>query len=243
MRTWNSLTAAILLVLVPILRTGATPPDAQAARRGERAFARYCVSCHGAKGDGRGPSGEWLDPRPRDFTGGTFKFRSTPSGELPADSDLYRTVDRGLAHTLMPPWYPLTGAEKRDLVQYVKTFSPRFKEEPQGTPVAIPPRPAFTPELVKKGNAAWDKMQCASCHGAQGKGDGSSAPTLMDDWGQKITPRDFTSGPLKVGDEPEDLYRAFITGINGTPMPSFAESLTPEDAWALVAYVRTLRKD
>jgi cytochrome c oxidase cbb3-type subunit 2 len=87
-------------------------------------------------------------------------------------------------------------------------------------------------------------MQCANCHGDGGKGDGSSAPTLRDDWGQPIVPRDFTSGPLKVGDAPEDLYKTFITGLNGSPMPSFVEAgLTPDDAWALVAYVRSLRKD
>ena len=86
-------------------------------------------------------------------------------------------------------------------------------------------------------------MQCATCHGDTGKGNGPSAPTLMDDFGHRIEPRDFTRGPLKVGDTPEDLYRTFMTGLNGTPMPSFADSIQPDEAWALVSYVRSLRTD
>jgi mono/diheme cytochrome c family protein len=143
----------------------------------------------------------------------------------------------------MPHWNALTGREQRDLVQYLKTLTPRFEKEPQGKPIAVATRPAFTPQLVAKGQEVWKKVQCAGCHGDGGKGDGSSAPTLRDDWGFPVTPRDFTSGPLKVGDEPEDLYRAFMIGLNGSPMPSFAESITPEEAWALVAYVKSLRKD
>jgi cytochrome c oxidase cbb3-type subunit 2 len=235
------LPAALALALPAPARP--TPPDADAARRGVKSYGRYCVSCHGVDGDGRGPTAEWIDPRPRNFTTGTFKFRSTPSGELPTDEDLLHTISHGLNHTNMPHWNALTGREQRDLVQVVKTFSPRFAKEPQGKPIVIPPQPAFTAQLVERGHVAWNKMQCASCHGDGGKGDGSSAPTLRDDWGFPITPRDFTSGPLKVGDQPEDLYRAFMTGLNGSPMPSFAESITPDEAWALVAYVRSLRTE
>lgn len=221
----------------------ATPADPSAAKRGAKAYGRYCISCHGTAGDGRGPSADWIDPKPRNFTSGTFKFRSTPSGELPTDEDILRTVTKGLHHTSMPTWRAITAIEQKDVVQYVKTLSPRFASEPQGKPIAVPKPPAFTPQLVAQGKEVWNKMQCASCHGDGGKGDGASASTLRDDWGYAILPRDFTSGPLKVGDEPEDLYRAFQTGLNGSPMPSFAESITPAESWALVAYVRSLRKD
>ncbi len=235
--------ALLLLAALRPAPASATPPDKEAAARGADAFGRYCVSCHGVEGDGRGPTADWIDPRPRVLTSGTFKFRSTPSGELPTDDDILRTITDGLHHTNMPRWAPLTERERLDLVQFVKTLSPRFSSEPQGKPIAIPPPPPFTPQLVEKGHAVWERMQCASCHGESGKGDGPSAATLRDDWGYPIRPRDFTSGPLKVGDAPQDLYRAFETGLNGSPMPSFAESITPDEAWALVAYVRSLRKD
>jgi mono/diheme cytochrome c family protein len=234
--------AVLALALWP-LAAAATPPDPVAAARGHRAFDRYCISCHGTAGDGRGPSADWIDPRPRVLTSGVFKFRSTPSGELPTDEDLLRTITNGLHHTNMPRWAALSARERADLVQYVKSLSPRFTAEPQGKPIAVPPRPEFTPALVGKGQAVWAKMQCATCHGELGKGDGPSASTLRDDWGFAVTPRDFTSGPLKVGDQPEDLYRTFLSGLNGSPMPSFAEAgMTPDDAWALVAYVRSLRQ-
>jgi cytochrome c oxidase cbb3-type subunit 2 len=237
-----SLTVAALVALNSA-PAGATPPDAQAAARGRKSYDRYCISCHGLHGDGGGPSAPWIDPMPRDFTSGTFKFRSTPSGSLPTDEDIYRTLTNGLHTTFMPRWAPLTERERRDLVQTVKSFSPRFASEPQGDPIAIPPRPAFNAQVVEEGKKVWGRMRCAGCHGDEGKGNGSSAPTLRDDWGHPIQPHDFTQGSLKVGDAPEDLYRAFMTGLTGSPMPSFADSLTPEQAWALVAYVRTLRKE
>jgi len=239
----RALAVAATLVLVFASAARATPPDPKRAARGMAAYHRYCISCHGVRGDGAGPTAQFVDPMPRDFTMGTFKFRSTPSGTLPTDADIHRTITNGLHTTYMPRWEAANEIERNDLVQVVKSFSPRFKEEPQGEPVKVPPRPAFGPPLVQKGHEVWAKMQCASCHGEQGKGNGPSAPTLVDDWGHPIKPHDFTEGPLKVGDEPEDLYRAFMTGLNGTPMPSFAESLQPDEAWALVAYVRTLRKD
>jgi cytochrome c oxidase cbb3-type subunit I/II len=232
---------AVALAAAGIAR--ATPPDAAAAGRGKKAFDRYCISCHGVQGDGRGPTADWVDPRPRVLTSGIFKFRSTPSGSLPTDADILRTITNGLHTTFMPRWAPLTRIERSDLVQYVKSLSPRFKEEEQGQPIAIPAAPSMTPQLAQQGKQVWDKMQCAACHGDTGQGNGASAAGLRDDWGFPIQPRDFTRGPLKVGDTPEDLYRAFMTGLNGTPMPSFADSISAQDAWALVAYVRSLRKD
>jgi cytochrome c oxidase cbb3-type subunit I/II len=220
----------------------ATPPDPIASARGEKAFWRYCISCHGIGGDGSGPSADWLDPRPRVLTSGIFKFRSTPSGELPTDADLLRTITNGVHLSYMPHWAAMSEIERLDLVQYVKTLSPRFASEPQGKPIVIPPPPPLTRELVARGRQVWARMQCATCHGDAGRGDGPSAATLRDDWGAAIIPYDFTKGPLKSGDGPEDLYRAFMTGLNGTPMAGYAKALGPEDAWALVAYTRSLRR-
>jgi cytochrome c oxidase cbb3-type subunit I/II len=234
--------AALASLGAAALSARATPPDAAAASRGRVAFDRYCISCHGVQGDGRGPTADWIDPRPRVLTSGVFKFRTTPTGELPTDADLLRTITNGLQQTNMPRWAPLPERERHDLVQYVKTLSPRFATEEQGKPIAIPTRPAMTADLVKKGADVYKRMQCATCHGDTGKGDGPSAPTLRDDWGFAIQPRDFTQGHLKIGDAPEDVYRTFMTGLDGTPMPSFADSLKPEDAWALTAYVMSLRR-
>jgi len=64
-------------------------------------YIRRCSFCHGLLGDGEGPAAPYMDPRPRDFTLGTFKFRTTQSGELPTNEDLFRTVSRGLPGTAM----------------------------------------------------------------------------------------------------------------------------------------------
>jgi len=235
-----AISAAVSTLAAGLAR--ATPPDPAAAARGQKAFSRYCVSCHGTEGDGRGPTADWIEPKPRVLTSGVFKFRSTPSGTLPTDADLLRTITNGLHTTYMPRWAATSEMERRDLVQYVKSLSTKFKEEEQGKPITIPAAPEMTPQLAQQGKAVWDKMQCAACHGDGGQGNGQSAATLRDDWGYPAPPHDFTRGSLKVGDAPEDLYRAFMTGLSGSPMPSFADSIKPDEAWALVAYVRSLRR-
>ena len=66
------------------------------AKHGKALYQRYCIFCHGPEGDGNGQSAPYLDPKPRDFTKATFKCRSTPSGSLPLDADLYDTITRGI---------------------------------------------------------------------------------------------------------------------------------------------------
>src|SRR5215472_4243585 len=121
------------------------------AKPGKALYIRYCIFCHGPEGDGRGESAPYLDPRPRDFTKAVFKCRSTPTGTLPTDQDLFDTISRGIHATGMPSWKALTRQQRVDLVAYIKGFSPRFKEEQPGPPIQIPPEPPSTPESVKRG--------------------------------------------------------------------------------------------
>ncbi|MBI5049170.1 MAG: hypothetical protein HZB54_09555, partial [Deltaproteobacteria bacterium] len=71
----------------------------EAVEKGKLIYFKRCSFCHGLEGDGDGPAADSLDPRPRDFTAGTYKFRTTQSGELPTDEDLFRTISRGLNGT------------------------------------------------------------------------------------------------------------------------------------------------
>ena len=219
------------------------PLDQGLVARGKPIYERFCISCHGPQGDGLGYAAQWLDPMPRDFTSGIFKCRSTPSGTLPTDEDLMRTERTGIFHTYMPDWAVLGDYDLRGVIEYIKTFSPKWKEEAPGKPITIPPEPPDSEASRKRGQVVWNNMQCAKCHGPEGKGNGLSVPTLMDDWGHHIVPFDFSSSDTrKCGNTDTDLYRTFMTGVNGTPMPSFADSLKPEEAWDLVHFLHTLRK-
>src|SRR5438874_11022099 len=114
-------------------------------------YRRYCAGCHGDLGDGEGENAVWLDPKPRNFTLATFKCRSTPSGNLPTDQDVYNTVARGFVTTNMPPWIALTPQNRIDMVAYIKTFSPRWRTARAGTPITIPSEPAPTAQGILHG--------------------------------------------------------------------------------------------
>jgi len=205
-------------------------------------YRRYCVVCHGQLGDGNGESAQWIDPKPRDFTLGVFKCRSTPTGTLPTDQDLYDTIGRGLDRSNMPPWNTLSAQERTDLVAWIKHFSPRWQTEKPGTPIVIPPEPEVTAERIKAGQDVFNKVQCWKCHGVTGKANGPSASTLQDDLGRPILPYNFAEGGrFKCGETDSDLYRIFMTGLDGTPMPSFADNIKPDEAWDLVFFLRTLQ--
>ena len=211
------------------------------ARRGKGLYQRYCIFCHGADGDGRGESAPYLNPKPRDFTKALFKCRSTPSGTLPLDRDLYDTITRGIHASGMPSWKPLLRRERVDLVAYIKTFSSAFQEEKPGTPVPIPPEPPDSAESIKRGADLFQSMNCWSCHGKDGRGHGPSAAALTDSQGNPITPFDFTSGKrFKCGESNQDMFRDLLTGLDGTPMPSFAAAMSADQKWDVVHYIRTL---
>lgn len=198
---------------------------AAAITRGETVYRRACEACHGANGDGNGPAARALDPRPRDFTRGTFKFRSTPSGSLPTDDDLFKTISEGIPRTVMPAWKGLlTERERRDVIAYLKTFSDRFEKWGPDAPISIPDEPEVTPESIFEGEQVYKIMECWACHGKKGRGDGASAATLKDDWGYRLKPFDFTIGNYKAGSSHADVYKTFNTGLNGTPMPSFYDN-------------------
>ncbi len=205
-------------------------------------YRRYCVVCHGPIGDGNGESAQWVDPKPRDFTSAVFKCRSTPTGTLPTDEDLFNTIARGLDRSVMPPWNTFTKQERADLVAWIKHFSPRWQTEKPGPPIEVPAEPEITAERVKAGLDVYARVQCWKCHGVEGKANGPSASTLQDDLGRPILPYNFAEGGrFKCGTTDQDLYKIFMTGLDGTPMPSFSDNIKPEEAWDLVFYLRSLQ--
>ena len=71
---------------------------------GATVYKHMCVFCHGEDGNGGGKATAYLYPWPRDFRKGVFKHRSTPTGSLPLDKDIYQTIARGVPGTSMPAW-------------------------------------------------------------------------------------------------------------------------------------------
>ena len=214
-------------------------PSPATVERGKRVYRANCVQCHGENGAGDGFGAPFLVPPPRDFTTAEFKFRTTAGGELPTDEDLFRTISRGASGTGMPPWAYLLSADDRwALVDYVKTFSPRFAQATTRTMATIPSAPK--PGDVARGKRVYQQMQCAKCHGDEGRGDGPSALTLQDTRGRHINSRDFTNpGAFRAGWTDREIVRTFQTGLNGTPMPSYAGVMNAQQAYDLAAYVKT----
>ncbi len=225
---------ATLLILAQAVMAAA--PD------GQKLFQTHCASCHGPQGTGDGSAARYVYPKPRDFTRGVFKVRSTPDGEMPTDQDLLNAITRGMPGSPMPSFAYLNEADRRALTDYVKSLVARNLEgEAPAEPIKVGAEPPATPQTIAAGKVLYEKMQCGKCHGETGKGDGPSAANLRDSWGYPITVRDFTTGVYLGGPTDRDLYLRFTTGMSGTPMPSFAESLTDEQRWALVHYVQSLR--
>jgi cytochrome c oxidase cbb3-type subunit I/II len=230
---------ALLMVTSPAGTAASAPPPGSASR-GQVVYERYCVSCHGSQGDGAGEAAEFISPKPRDFRQGMFKWRSTPSGNLPTVGDLEKTITDGVYGTHMPTWYTIGHRNRLDVISYIQTFSSRWSTEEIPPSIVIPPPPPRTAESLAAGKALYDKLECAKCHGDGGKGDGPSSHELKNDWGDPIVPADLTAGHFKCGGTPADIYRVFMTGLNGTPMPSYVDSIKPDEAWQLVHYIESL---
>ncbi len=238
--------ALIAAWLLFATRAVAAPPvdlgsDAQRAA-GKTLSDKHGSQCHGDKGDGQGIAAPFVLPRPRDYTSGKFKIRTTPSGALPTTQDLKSIIRNGMPYTAMPAWPQFTDEQLTDLAYYVKSFAPDFaRPDRQPEPIQISAAAPSSEESIEKGQKLYADLGCARCHGDLGRTDGISAPTLTDDFGHPIRAADLTRRwTFRGGPTRQDVFRAFSTGLNGTPMPSFADALNEEQRWELANYVYSL---
>lgn len=222
----------------------------QTQDKGRHIYEQTCLWCHGAGGRGDGPAGWFIGryeaPRPRDFVSEGFKFRSTPSGELPSDQDLFRTLTRGIPG-VMPAFDSFTEEARWQIIAYLKSFNPSFKDS-SPTTLIIPSPPLPSTDSLQKGRALYFQFGCQGCHGENGKGDGIVSRTgeMTDNRGLRIQSPDLTSpSSFKNGPSPQDIYRTLITGLDGSPMPSYANNVAgrEEDLWHLVYYLQSLSRN
>jgi DMSO reductase family type II enzyme heme b subunit len=206
---------------------------------GREAYVQQCARCHGPTGNGDGPDAKRLPVSPRILTSGMFKFRTTASGTPPTDEDLLWVLNHGMSGAGMPSFANLQLDTKKAIIAYVKTLSTAFKD--------FKPQPINPPnEHVRvdpaKGAEIYKKLQCYQCHGMDGRGNGPSAPSLVDGWGKPIRAANLTQGwTYRAGNAPRDIYYRLMAGLNGAPMPSYDGAVTPDEAWQLANYVSSLQ--
>lgn len=214
-------------------------PDLKAGRV---AYQQHCARCHGKTGDGNGVDAKRFYPRPRDLEFGVYKFRTTESGTPPTDEDIFKTLTEGLPESNMPDWQHLDEETRWQLVYYLKSLSSYF-DEVDPVPVEVTKDPGKKKISLKTGREVYKKLGCAACHGDLGRGDGSSAAGLVDDWDKPIRPANLTQGwNYRGGSEPADIMMRMLTGIDGSGMPSYIGAVTPEETWQLSYYVASLQE-
>ena len=153
----------------------------------------------------------------------------------------------GMPGTPMPPWrVNLSDADRWAVVEYIKTFSPRFadtNEDRKSILIGLDTPPSRNEASRAEGKALFTRLACITCHGESGHGDGTSAVSLVDDSQTKIKPRDFSKpGMFKSGYSTKEIVRAILTGFNGTPMVGFHGAIPQADAWKLAYYVESFAK-
>ena len=237
------LIASMCAAMTGSARLGAQDVGTDAQREsGQKLYAKYCSQCHGDKGDGEGYATPHLYPRPRNFTTGKYKVRTTPTGALPTHQDLVNIIRRGMPYTSMPAWPAFTDQEVSDLAYFVTSFSADFSNrENVPQPLALPSAPNTTQDSIDTGKKLYEETGCVKCHGTLGRGDGPSAPGMLDDFGHAIRPANLAqSWTFRGGSSREDIFRTMSTGFNGTPMPGFADALSPEQRWAITDFIVSL---
>ncbi len=244
---WFASLAATAAVLFFV---GAAGPSGLAGQDegdlGKVTYDTWCAGCHGVDGTGNGLGAEIMLPRPRDFTQALYQIRSTATGQLPTDEDILNAINEGMPGTTMPGWEEqLSENERVALVQYLKSFSRFFSDDaPEPLDFGRPTR--VSDEVLAEGRAQYEAIECWRCHGEEGRGEGESSPTLVDDNDSPIRARDLTENWFfNGGGTVEDIYRSLRTGLDGTPMPNFsdlvdAQVITDDQLWALAHYVRSL---
>lgn len=257
---FGSLLACVALAcaLSPFLSSaegeGAAPAEASSAHGatggapridGEALYNRFCLQCHGLRGDGHGPARSYVWPRPRDFTSGTFKWKSTPPGQAPTDEDLANTIRHGVWGTSMHSFSAsFNDRHIAALIDKIKGFAPKaFASQPARSPTPSPP--SVEAGQVALGRKLYRKLECTGCHGEAGGGDGPRSARLKNADGLPAELSDWRTSPLRRPrgrdeDRRRGIYLTLRFGVDGTPMKSFAESAGDDALWALSAYVDSL---
>jgi len=234
--------------------------DAALVAKGRELFQKSCAACHGANGKGDGPLAQKFDlpsiPANLSSPLQYIKIHSTPSGSPPLESDLFRTISRGLPGTAMFSYRVLPVEQRWALVRFIQTLSPEYTSSPSAR-LVIPEKPADETNLKTTGGEIYRTI-CVNCHGDKALGGGA---LLRDSDSGKVYPglRFAREGGVYMlgGSSERDVARTLLAGLNGrSPMRSVKAYLYPSETmgadqkreadrkfWGLVMYVRGLMED
>ncbi|MHA1538586.1 MAG: c-type cytochrome [Alphaproteobacteria bacterium] len=207
-------------------------------------YMRRCAHCHGEEGDGLGPVAKLMYPKPRDFTLGTFKYKTTHADdEFPTDADLRKTILEGLTGTAMPGWRGiLSDAEIAGLIGLIKEFGEWEEIETKRRPIDYGKPVPSSGESIARGRKLFVKA-CVQCHGPAGRGNITSGKKLKDDWKDRIWPRNLTRPDTwRYTRGVKDIFERISGGIRGTPMPEHSTTMKTPARWDIANYVMTLRR-
>jgi len=223
MRTRNVTLLMLVLGLLCAVMSAHAQNAPEASEKGKEVYDESCAHCHGTEGRGDGSAAENLLPRPRDFTRGLYKIRSTESGQLPTDQDLFDIITIGMPGSSMPGWETSLSADDRwEVVAYIQTIYDGFKEGEAPREIGLDGKISYAEQSVETGKGLYVELGCVECHGNVGRGDGTSAPTLTDEWGFQTWPANLAqSWNFRGGADTEAIFKRFIGGIAGSPMPAF----------------------
>ena len=233
----RALALAMMVLLTGWDAASAQPGDAKA---GKAVYDAKCALCHGEKGDGKGPAAELLVPKPRDFTSGLYKIRST-TNKVPTDQDIFKIVTNGMPGTSMPGWTVLPDKDRWNVIAYIKAFAgDKLKEAPKK--VELPKDVSSSEASLKRGKEMFEAIECNKCHGAAGRADGPSRAELKDEWGNWVAPANLAKRwNFRGGKDRTEIATRLAVGVLGTPMPAFLEAVEkPEDIWHVTNYIMSL---
>jgi mono/diheme cytochrome c family protein len=180
------------------------PAAAPDPSQGAAIYAVKCAPCHGTDGLGDGPQAANLANPPAAIGSATLARAAKPA-------DWFNIISQGRIDRFMPGFsQSLSDQERWDVVAYVFTLS----------------NPAGATPLM----AAVYQAQCASCHGAQGKGGGTPSASSAS--------TDLTDPAWQASQAGADIFQEISSGKG--QMPAFASQLTEDQRWGMVGYIRSL---
>ncbi|MHB8165413.1 MAG: c-type cytochrome [Sulfuricella sp.] len=218
--------------------SGTKPPpqgwsswQAAGLQEGKEIYVKYCMTCHGAAGNGLGSYGGTLSVTPADFK--QEPFRSMP------DDEWFWHVSEGVPGTVMPPWKRSLSVEQRwNVIHYVQQIfaRPLMRTTNEGNPpgkyAGLKNPVPLTTEALGQGKRIFTR-ECMICHGAAGTGHG---PYIQ---GLQPHPPNFTNARYRTWTDADYFWR-ISEGLPWSAMPAWKSQYSEQDRWKLVHYIRTM---